>query len=276
MGLIHFKPNEKSILRKIALMLYARFEIPYLKLNYLILEGPYKNPIGRALVYPIILLNAAIMLGLGQHGKVMSYKEVEEYIDQLPDDALIAVGSCRCRVATRACDCPIKTDITIKTGAIIYKSFFPEDYQVIDKVKAKKLVRDLNKKGLVPMVYAFCVAGGAFVSFVICNCCKHSCIPILAQKIVGLHVFDPGEYVAYVNPEKCEGCGTCVEVCQFDARKIINGKAKVDYLACYGCGACMLNCPSGATKMVKRPEKLRKAQISRLLSLWRHEEYEIG
>ncbi|MHA1616142.1 MAG: 4Fe-4S binding protein [Candidatus Njordarchaeales archaeon] len=276
MGLLHFKPTEKSILRKIALMLYARFEIPYLKLNYLILKGPYKNRIGRLLIYPVILLNSALMLGLGQHGKVMTYKEVEKYIDELPDNVAISVGSCRCRVATKACDCPIETDMTIKTGAIIYKSFFPEDYKLITKSEAKKLVKQLNKSGLVSMVYAFCIAGGSFTSFVICHCCKHSCIPILAQRIVGLHVFDPGDYVAYVDPNKCQGCGICVEVCQFEARRIVDGKAKIDYLSCYGCGACVLNCPNQATKMVKRPEKLRRAQISRLLSFWKHEHYSIA
>jgi len=275
LGLIHFKPDEKSILRKMALMLYARFEIPYLKLNYLILQGPYRNRIGRALFYPLVLINSAIMLSLGQHGKVMTITEVNEYIDKLPDKVLIAVGSCRCRLATHACDCELKTDITIKTGASIYKSFFPEDYEVISKEEAKKLIKKLNKQGLVPMVYAFCIAGGSFETFVICNCCKHSCIPILAQKIAKMHVFDPGEKVAFVDEELCKGCGTCIDICQFDAREIINGKAHVDYLKCYGCGACLLNCPTGATKMVKRPERLKRGQITRLLSFWKHQDYEI-
>lgn len=276
MGLIHFKPTEKSVLRKIALMLYARFEVPYLKLNYLILKGPLKNKIGRLLFYPIVLINAGLMLRLGQHGKVMTAKEISKYIDSLPDDVLIAVGSCRCRLATRACDCPIKTDITVKTGAVIYKSFFPEDYEVISKEEAKKLVETLNEKGLVPMVYAFCIAGGAFVSFVICNCCPHSCIPILAQTATRLHVYDPGDYVAYVNEEKCIGCGDCISICPFNARSLVNGKAKVNYLACYGCGVCVYHCKGKATIMVKRPDELKSAQVSRLISFWKHSKFEIS
>jgi len=275
MGLLHFKPTEKSILRKIALMLYARFEIPYLKLNYLIIKGPLQNKIGRIFFWPIVLLNARLMLSLGQHGKVMTVKEIDKYLDSLPEKIMIAVGSCRCRLATHACDCPIKTDITIKTGATIYKQFFPEDYKIVDKEKVKAMIREFNKKGLVPMVYAFCVAGGSFVSFVICNCCQHSCIPMLAQRYVNLHVFDPGEYVASVNIEKCIGCGNCVSVCQFEARSIIDGKSKIDYLKCYGCGACEQVCETGATKMIPRPHELAEAQITRLLSFWKHKHYHI-
>lgn len=257
-------------------MLYARFEIPYLKLNYLILKGPLQNRVGRLLFYPILLVSAGLMLRLGQHGKVMTVNEINEYIDSLPDDVVIAVGSCRCRLATKACDCPIKTDITIKTGALVYKKFFPEDYEVISKNKAKKLIAELNRKGLVPMVYAFCTAGGAFVSFVICNCCPHSCIPMLAQLNTRFHVYDPGDYVAYVDETKCIGCGQCVNVCPFNARIISNGKAKVDYLKCYGCGVCVHHCKGAATVMVRRPQELKKAQISRLITFWHFLEFEIS
>ncbi len=276
LGLFHFKPGEKSVLRKMALMLYARFEIPYVKLNYFILQGPYRNRIGRLLFSPLIYVNVALMLGLGQHGKVMTGDELANYLDSVNGNLLIAVGSCRCRLGTKACSCPMKSDITIKTGAAIYKGLFEEDYEVIDKEKAKELIRSFNKQGLVPMIYAFCVVGGSFTSFVICNCCKHSCIPILAQRIANVHVFDPGDYIAYVDKEKCKGCGECIEVCQFDARRLKDGEIEVDPLACYGCGACALNCPNNATTMVKRPESVRKAQLSRLTSFWRHEHYEIN
>lgn len=50
-----------------------------------------------------------------------------------------------------------------------------------------------------------------------------------------------------LNPERCSGCGICLEVCphavlQHDHRKI--GIRSRD--ACMECGACSRNCPTGA------------------------------
>ena len=44
----------------------------------------------------------------------------------------------------------------------------------------------------------------------------------------------------------CVGCGRCVEVCPFDARRVVGGKSRVG--DCYGCGLCEA-CEQGATTM---------------------------
>ena len=50
--------------------------------------------------------------------------------------------------------------------------------------------------------------------------------------------------------ETCDGCGTCIEVCQFGAITLeeIDGKlrAVVNDALCKGCGTCIAACPSGA------------------------------
>lgn len=54
--------------------------------------------------------------------------------------------------------------------------------------------------------------------------------------------------IAWVDPEVCVGCGVCVEVCAYSARKIneVTGIAEVDDALCAGCGACIAACPSNA------------------------------
>jgi heterodisulfide reductase subunit A len=51
---------------------------------------------------------------------------------------------------------------------------------------------------------------------------------------------------AFVNEERCRGCGRCVEACIFKAIEIVekDGKkvAKVDELICRGCGVCAVTC----------------------------------
>ncbi|MHA2249339.1 MAG: 4Fe-4S binding protein, partial [Candidatus Kariarchaeaceae archaeon] len=227
MGFFHFKPGENSFFRRAFLNLYARFEIPYLKLNTMILDHAIPSRLWRFLFTPLIYFNAFIMLRYGQHGKIMTVKEIGELLDKA-DDVQIAVGSCRCRVASpKKCDCELNTDITIRTGAGIYKRHFSKDYEMISKDKAIELISQLNKKGLIPSIYTFCMFGGAMHEFVICNCCVHACVPIRAQEMVGLHTYDPGDSLARVDKQDCIGCGKCIEICQLKARSLVNNKSRV-------------------------------------------------
>jgi ferredoxin len=49
-----------------------------------------------------------------------------------------------------------------------------------------------------------------------------------------------------VDPEKCVGCGACLDVCVFLGRNIIDGKAVIDEERCLGCGRCEQVCPNDA------------------------------
>ena len=51
-----------------------------------------------------------------------------------------------------------------------------------------------------------------------------------------------------VDPDLCEGCGTCADVCWFDAISIETGKAAKGE-ACIGCGYCFQVCPTGALRV---------------------------
>lgn len=54
--------------------------------------------------------------------------------------------------------------------------------------------------------------------------------------------------MAWIDPETCEGCGTCFSLCEYEAivydqrRRV----AVVNPAVCKGCGACVTECPSGA------------------------------
>jgi len=51
-------------------------------------------------------------------------------------------------------------------------------------------------------------------------------------------------------PNGCLGLGTCAKNCKFDAIKIINGVAAVDYDKCTACGACVAACPKRIIKLI--------------------------
>lgn len=52
-----------------------------------------------------------------------------------------------------------------------------------------------------------------------------------------------GGGVAIIDPERCSGCGTCIDMCRWEA---INSEFFVDEIACEGCGVCVDFCPEKA------------------------------
>lgn len=48
----------------------------------------------------------------------------------------------------------------------------------------------------------------------------------------------------------CLGCGTCVDVCKYDAIHIVNGVALVDKEKCVACKACINVCPKKIIELV--------------------------
>jgi len=70
-----------------------------------------------------------------------------------------------------------------------------------------------------------------------------------AMKVVnfvsGDRVIEPNKaYLA--NPELCDACGDCVDVCPESAITIENEKALINEIMCTGCGACIPACPHDA------------------------------
>ncbi len=62
------------------------------------------------------------------------------------------------------------------------------------------------------------------------------------------HEFVGGK-VAAIDRELCTDCGSCVEVCRFEAIQRDGRGLQVDPIACEGCASCFYRCPSEAIKM---------------------------
>ena len=55
---------------------------------------------------------------------------------------------------------------------------------------------------------------------------------------------------AFVNEDLCTGCGTCINLCPYNAiQKDDRGVAKVNDVLCKGCGVCAASCPERAINM---------------------------
>ena len=62
-----------------------------------------------------------------------------------------------------------------------------------------------------------------------------------------------GGFVAEIDKNLCQRCGTCHQLCRFEA--VIapkEGAYQIDPIACDGCGLCHLSCPNNAVSMVQK------------------------
>jgi len=190
------------------------------------------------------------------NGEVLTLDEAREMISRIHSEGYtVAVGTCPCRRARNQIsdELPNNTDMVFGTWAEEYLDNYPGLYRRLDGEEALELVEDFDRHGLIHQVYGFNSREGA--AFVLFNCHRDVCVPLLAQKERGYQAFRKGRSLARVNPEACLGleeCGICRERCPFDARFFDGGKGDVDPDACYGCGLCVANCRGRATTLERR------------------------
>jgi heterodisulfide reductase subunit A len=71
-----------------------------------------------------------------------------------------------------------------------------------------------------------------------------------AASILSRKMMPVGAQTAWVDPDKCIACMTCVHVCPYMAPHIgENNKAEVQATVCMGCGSCTAACPAKAVTL---------------------------
>jgi len=77
----------------------------------------------------------------------------------------------------------------------------------------------------------------------------------------------PSGYLSHVG-DNCNGCGECLEYCQFKAISLDEDeqKAVIDAVKCMGCGVCEDICPVGAVTLERDLSKGEPLDIEGLVS----------
>ncbi len=91
-----------------------------------------------------------------------------------------------------------------------------------------------------------------------CSACVSTCpkkiiqlVPVQEQAVVRCSNYDKGAKTRKICKVGCIGCKRCEKVCKSDAIKVQNFLAIVDPLKCNGCGACVENCSQYCIKFEK-------------------------
>ena len=118
--------------------------------------------------------------------------------------------------------------------------------------EVKEWLEKWNKRGF---MHTIMTAGGIGYIEGICNCEYPACSAI--RNRLDLGVESPllkGHFIARVDYDRCNGCGICVQRCQFGAAKyeVRIDKSNIDPMRCFGCGLCETGCSRGAITMIDK------------------------
>jgi ferredoxin len=179
-------------------------------------------------------------------GQIIPLRDVIEVLDLCQNPALLPC-ECRILVGEERHNC-------LNFGIVpqLYEKANPkESIEEVSVRKAKRILTDFDERGL----YHLILWNRLPYVTTVCNCTAPICAAYKGRRILGLKSnMLKGEYVAFVDPEKCRGCKTCLTRCPFGAIRfnLDAEKAFVEIRACYGCGLCESACPSRAVTLQDR------------------------
>lgn len=149
-----------------------------------------------------------------------SARSIEEISHYIENAYLISVSDCSCRRTRRlmgeGCG-HLETDMCIQLndGAEYY--IRTKKGRQITKEEAYEILKRAEDNGLVHQMPNL---DGPGSKTAICNCCGCSCFALRIGEYYNTFNFTRSNYVSEIDPDKCVGCGQCVENCQVNALRL--------------------------------------------------------
>ena len=199
------------------------------------------------------IFNENLRKGNDAVGQVITLQEAHRIADMGP---VMGAMGCMCRWLHRAYEERNPMEFScLGTGIGMFKyERWPERYKggvhLMPAAEAKEWLTRWNERGFMHLIMA--LPGGYIEG--ICNCEYPACLTIRNRLDLGIETLLKGHSVASIDYDTCNGCGICVQRCQYGAAKFevrIN-KTNVDQLRCFGCGLCQTGCPRDAIEMIDR------------------------
>lgn len=162
-----------------------------------------------------------------------------------------AVAHCPCRVQAdlmaRGCDHP--REVCLKFDEMAQYLIDQGLGRQIDREEAGDIVRRAAGAGLVHFVDN--AAGQVKHN---CNCCGCACwnVGSIRRRKIPRDELMAVYFIRITDPDRCVGCGACIDICPVSAISLTDDQAVVDDAWCIGCGVCSLRCEFDALRIVYR------------------------
>jgi ferredoxin len=209
----------------------------------------------------LVTLDKPISLMVSE--QVLPYENAREIVLRNPDH--IVALDCPCRAARDNPCMPL--DVCLIVGepfASGVMEHHPDRAKWISQTRAVEILEQEHERGHVHHAFFKDVMLERF--YAICNCCSCCCGAMQAYRN-GTPMLASSGYVSQVDAEACIDCGTCEEICPFDAVVMTEmGEPVVDRDTCMGCGVCVDACPEHAHELVLDPSKGDPLEITTLVA----------
>lgn len=190
-------------------------------------------------------------LDLGELPKsIVPYEKCRKVVLENPDHLCVIDCICRTLLGDKGC---YPRDVCIFVGEPWVSWIMTHNESLhprrITQDEALEILRTQHEMGHVQATFFKDATDGRM--YHICNCCKCCCTAIRAQNFAGASLYSGSGAVSTIDYSKCNGCGKCVDFCNFNAISINgDGRVVVDKEICKGCGACETLCPESAVKVL--------------------------
>jgi NADPH-dependent glutamate synthase beta subunit-like oxidoreductase/NAD-dependent dihydropyrimidine dehydrogenase PreA subunit len=169
-------------------------------------------PMGNGLMRVIPIASA-----LDGTSNVATSEEVDSYLDKA---RLISVSDCSCRTSReemgQGCG-HLKEDMCIQLDDAAELYIRTGRGREVTKTEAKDIMRRAEENGLMHQIPN---TEGEGHTHAICNCCGCSCYALRAATMYSNPDMVRSNFTATVDPDKCVGCGECVDNCPTNAIRL--------------------------------------------------------
>ena len=195
-----------------------------------------------------MIMNRMNGIGLENRYLQSDFLTLDEALSAIKDsDDLIYLVPCDCKSATYY---QYKnTNVCLNISSRTHGTFGPNSAysknlgKELTKEEAMELIIKCDKEGLMHI--------GEYDGY--CSCDAISCYPLKRAVELGCRgVYPLSHWKTVFIEEKCDHCGDCVKICNFNAFAYdAYKKVSFDPEKCYGCTICASNCPQDAIELEK-------------------------
>lgn len=206
-------------------------------------EAFYKIMTFKPSVHRVIPVEKTIPLNVD----VMPYERASTYLDKA---SAWGVLNCICRVQKSLIgeDCGhTKENCIVFSGrpGVFDRA---EHIRTLTKNEAIKILQEANNEGLIHTINNV----QEEVSY-ICNCCSCSCGILRGFTEFGsINSVARSDFYLSIDSDICNACENCIDMCNFNALKIVDDCCTVDLSFCFGCGLCITECPEEALTLIQK------------------------